>query len=154
MQPRSAGILPATEQGERLRVCAIARAWIGTPYHHQARLKGIGADCTFFAAVYEEAGLIPHVPVTPYAPQAGANGERSEYVALISRYAREVDAPGPADVVMYWVGRSWWHAALVLEAGWPHLMHGDAEARAVVLARGDQGRLAGLTRRRFFSLWG
>lgn len=26
-------------------VVAAARAWIGTPYHHQASLKGVGADC-------------------------------------------------------------------------------------------------------------
>lgn len=27
------------------RAVAIARGWIGTPYHHQASLKGIGCDC-------------------------------------------------------------------------------------------------------------
>ncbi len=27
------------------RAVALARSWIGTPYHHQASLKGIGADC-------------------------------------------------------------------------------------------------------------
>jgi len=26
-------------------VVAAARSWIGTPYHHQASLKGVGADC-------------------------------------------------------------------------------------------------------------
>ncbi len=26
-------------------VVAVARGWIGTPYHHQASVKGIGADC-------------------------------------------------------------------------------------------------------------
>jgi NlpC/P60 family putative phage cell wall peptidase len=26
-------------------VIAEARSWVGTPYHHQAMLKGIGADC-------------------------------------------------------------------------------------------------------------
>ena len=26
-------------------ICDAARAWIGTPYHHQASLKGVGADC-------------------------------------------------------------------------------------------------------------
>jgi NlpC/P60 family putative phage cell wall peptidase len=26
-------------------IVAAARSWIGTPYHHQASLKGIGADC-------------------------------------------------------------------------------------------------------------
>lgn len=27
------------------RVVALARAWLGTPYRHQASLKGAGADC-------------------------------------------------------------------------------------------------------------
>lgn len=27
------------------RVVAAARGWIGTPYHHQASLKGVGCDC-------------------------------------------------------------------------------------------------------------
>lgn len=27
------------------RVVDVARGWIGTPYHHQASCKGIGADC-------------------------------------------------------------------------------------------------------------
>jgi NlpC/P60 family putative phage cell wall peptidase len=26
-------------------IVAQARSWIGTPFHHQARLKGIGCDC-------------------------------------------------------------------------------------------------------------
>jgi cell wall-associated NlpC family hydrolase len=47
------------ERDQRARVVALAREWIGTPYRNQARVKGIGADCTFFAVVYEEAGLIP-----------------------------------------------------------------------------------------------
>ena len=29
----------------REAVVAAARTWIGTPYHHQASAKGIGADC-------------------------------------------------------------------------------------------------------------
>ena len=29
----------------REQIVAAARAWIGTPYHHQASLKGVGCDC-------------------------------------------------------------------------------------------------------------
>jgi NlpC/P60 family putative phage cell wall peptidase len=29
----------------RTRIVALARAWIGTPYHHQASLRGVGTDC-------------------------------------------------------------------------------------------------------------
>lgn len=30
----------------REQVVAEARAWIGTPWHHQAAVKGVGCDCT------------------------------------------------------------------------------------------------------------
>lgn len=29
----------------RERVIALARNWIGTPYHHQASVRGVGTDC-------------------------------------------------------------------------------------------------------------
>lgn len=29
----------------RERIVMVARGWIGTPYHHQATVKGAGADC-------------------------------------------------------------------------------------------------------------
>lgn len=29
----------------RAEIVRVARAWIGTPYHHQASLKGVGTDC-------------------------------------------------------------------------------------------------------------
>ncbi len=29
----------------RSRIVALAREWLGTPYHHQASLRGVGTDC-------------------------------------------------------------------------------------------------------------
>src|SRR5262245_26477491 len=29
----------------RTTVISLARSWLGTPYHHQASLKGVGSDC-------------------------------------------------------------------------------------------------------------
>jgi NlpC/P60 family putative phage cell wall peptidase len=29
----------------RAHIIALARDWLGTPYHHQASLKGVGCDC-------------------------------------------------------------------------------------------------------------
>jgi NlpC/P60 family putative phage cell wall peptidase len=29
----------------RNRIIGIAKSWVGTPYHHQASLKGVGCDC-------------------------------------------------------------------------------------------------------------
>lgn len=29
----------------RAEIVAVARTWLGTPYHHQASLRGVGTDC-------------------------------------------------------------------------------------------------------------
>jgi len=43
----------STHSGED--VVAFARGWIGTPYHHQAAQKGVGADCLgLVRGVYRE----------------------------------------------------------------------------------------------------
>ncbi len=44
-------------------VVVIARGWIGTPYHHQASLKGVGTDCL---------GLVRGVFVELYGQEAEA----------------------------------------------------------------------------------
>lgn len=36
------------EQEERARFVATALSYVGTPYHHHGRLKGIGVDCATF----------------------------------------------------------------------------------------------------------
>ncbi|MBM6592368.1 C40 family peptidase [Microvirga pudoricolor] len=58
-------------------IVATARGWIGTPYRHQASLKGVGCDCLgllrgVWRGVY---GVEPELP-PPYTPdwaEAGAD---------------------------------------------------------------------------------
>lgn len=39
-------------------IVAHARGWLGTPFHHQARLKGVGCDCLgLIVGVVNELGL-------------------------------------------------------------------------------------------------
>ncbi len=43
----------------RTDVVQAARAWLGTPFHHQARLKGVGVDCVgLVIGVARELGLV------------------------------------------------------------------------------------------------
>ncbi|MBY0225420.1 MAG: C40 family peptidase [Hyphomicrobium sp.] len=46
------------------RVVTAAREWIGTPYHHQASVKGVGADCLgLVRGVFRDVmGLEPETP--------------------------------------------------------------------------------------------
>lgn len=33
------------DEDQRRRIVGLARGWLGTPYHHQASVKGLGCDC-------------------------------------------------------------------------------------------------------------
>ncbi len=62
---------------QRAAIVAEARSWVGTPYRHQASLRGIGCDCLgLVRGVWRAvAGAEPEAP-PPYAPDwAEAGGE-------------------------------------------------------------------------------
>jgi NlpC/P60 family putative phage cell wall peptidase len=91
----------------RERIVAEARAWIGTPYAHQASLRGAGADClglvrgVWRAVVGDEPERAP-----AYTPDwAEALGEET-LLAAARRHLREV-AIGEAragDVLLFRMG--------------------------------------------------
>lgn len=92
----------------RKTIVAVARTWIGTPYHHQASLKGVGTDCLgLIRGIWRELyGADAETP-PPYSPDwAEANGEEAMLLAA-SRHmqpvAREDFAAG--DVLVFRVRR-------------------------------------------------
>ena len=85
------------------RIVMAARSWIGTPYRHQASLKGVGCDCLgLLRGVWREVmGREPELP-PPYSPdwaEAGAD----TLVAAARRYLVEIDrrAIAPGDVLLF-----------------------------------------------------
>src|SRR3954454_1342913 len=88
----------------RTAIVAEARAWIGTPYRHQASLKGIGCDCLglvrgVWRALYGEE---PE-PAPPYAPD-WAEAARAEPLAQAAlRHLEPVDfaAFAAGDVLLF-----------------------------------------------------
>ncbi|BAT61218.1 hypothetical protein GJW-30_1_03775 [Variibacter gotjawalensis] len=101
---------------------AEARSWIGTPYQHQASLKGIGCDCLGLVRGVWRAlhGAEPQI-VPPYAPDwAEASGGETLADAL-SRYCEraDVNAPMAGDIVLFrWrQGLAAKHAAIVSHGG-------------------------------------
>ena len=141
---------------QRAEVVRIALEWERCPYVHQGRIKGQAADCTFFAKVYEEAGLLEPVDIPPYSAQAHLNRQGSMYLPIVERHAKreitEAEA-NPGDVVMYFLGRAWSHGAVIIEPGWPAIIHADLGAKHVIRADGDKGVFLNAPRR-FFSWWG
>lgn len=88
----------------RAQIVAEARRWIGTPYHHQASLLGVGCDCLgLVRGVWRGCiGAEPEAP-GPYAPD-WAEAMRVESLALAAgrhMQARPLDAWRPGDVLLF-----------------------------------------------------
>ena len=141
-----------TEKVERARVIAAAQTWLGTPFHDGAAVKGVGVDCAqLLAAAYSEAGLIARPEIAPYSAQWFLHNDEPLFEAFVRRYAREVESPSPADIVLYRVGRSYAHGALVI--AWPaRIIHAFKDYGFVVETGAEEAGLKGRPRK-YFSLW-
>ena len=86
----------------------IARSWIGTPYAHQASLKGVGSDCLgLLRGVWRELRGEEPEAAPPYsADWAEAGGEETLYMAL-ARHLREMPLCelAPGDVALFRMAR-------------------------------------------------
>jgi cell wall-associated NlpC family hydrolase len=107
----------------RLKVVEEARSWLGTPYHHMARVKGAGTDCLMMlVAVYHAAGIIPDIHVPFYPPDWNLHRDAERYYEGLVQYAREISrAPEPGDVALFKFGRCFAHGAVVV--AWPLVIH-------------------------------
>ncbi len=107
----------------REAVVAEALTWIGTPFHHAARVKGAGVDCLMLLAeVYERAGVAPHVDPPFYVPDWHMHRDAERYLEGLLGYARAIDGPPlPGDIALFKFGRVFSHGAIVTE--WPRLIH-------------------------------
>jgi NlpC/P60 family putative phage cell wall peptidase len=108
--------------GTREGVVAEAISWIGTPFHHAARVKGAGVDCLMLLAeVYERAGVMAHVEPPFYVADWHLHQNAERYLEGLLAYAREVREPRPGDVALFRFGRTFSHGAIVV--AWPRLIH-------------------------------
>ncbi len=71
--------LPQGERVTRAEIVRAARSWIGTPYRHQASLKGVGCDCLgLLIGVWREVTGEDVGPLPPYTPDwAEASGRET-----------------------------------------------------------------------------
>lgn len=134
--------------GDRRRVIAEAESWLGTPYHHMGRLKGVGCDClTLLAGVYHAAGVIPAPDIPFYPPDWHLHRSAERYLEGLVSHAYEVEGAEPGDVAVFKFGRCFSHGAIV--TGWPQLIHAW-HAGGVMRGDATQPLLAGRPVR-FFS---
>lgn len=89
-------------------VVAAARAWIGTPYRHQASLIGAGADCLGVVRGVWRALVGPEPePLAPYARSWAEDGDAELLLSAARRRLVELapDEVGAGDVLLFRVRR-------------------------------------------------
>ena len=106
----------------RSKVIEEARTWIGTPYHHAARIKGVGVDCIqLLLGVYIAAGVSPDFEIAYYPQDWHMHKSEELYLGGLEARTRKVEVPLPGDIAAFKFGRCVSHAAIVVE--WPYVIH-------------------------------
>ena len=85
-------------------VIAAARGWLGTPYHDQASVKGVGCDCLGLArGIWREVVGSETLPVPPYSRDWGEIGSREVLAENAGRVMIRIDPAeaGPGAVVLF-----------------------------------------------------
>jgi NlpC/P60 family putative phage cell wall peptidase len=81
-----------------------ARAWIGTPYHHQASLKGVGCDCLgLIRGVWRELEGPEPEPLPPYTRDWGDATGSEPLLEAGRRHLVAIAIAGalPGDVIVF-----------------------------------------------------
>lgn len=88
----------------RLRsdIISEARAWIGTPYRHQASRRGAGCDCLGLVRGVWRAVIGDEPEVAPaYTPDWAERGDGETLITAARRYLVAVAVATPGDVLLF-----------------------------------------------------
>lgn len=89
---------------QRAKIVAVARRWIGTPYHHQASKEGVGADCLgLFRGVWRELFYREPAKIPPYTADwtatSGDDPLLNAAVGLLTQKAEQT--PESGDIILF-----------------------------------------------------
>ena len=128
---------------QRLSVVAQSRKWLRTPYHHNAAAMGEGVDCArLILESFVDAGIgVERFDVGQYTHDWHLHRGEEKYLEVVETYLSRVDdvelplsergdfSCAPADVLVWRVGRTFSHGAIVTE--WPKVIHAYFPSRMV-----------------------
>lgn len=133
----------------RLMVVSEARSWLGSPFMHAQRMKGVGVDCAqLLLACYCDTGLVAPIDPGHYSPDWFRNedGQRlREWIA--SRCTRNLGPAEAGDIILFRFGRGESHSGISL--GGELIIHAIAR-RGVVI---DSIQPHSPLRKRLASVW-
>lgn len=128
---------------QRAAVVREARRWLGTPYHHRAAVLGVGVDCAqLVLEAFVGAEIEERFDPGSYNHDWHLHRNEERYLEIVESYMARVDSSelslkdrqepcllNPGDVVMFRVGRTFSHAAIV--TAWPYIIHSYFPSRMV-----------------------
>ena len=107
-------IIHSSSASHRARVVAVARAWIGTPYHSCADIRGVGVDCgMLLVRVFCDLGLCAPFDPRPYASDWHLHRGEERYLGFVFDRCHERETARPGDVAVFRYGRCYAHGAIV-----------------------------------------
>ncbi len=85
-------------------VISEARRWIGTPYRHQASLRGVGTDCLgLVRGVWRALYQVEPEATGPYSPNWAETGRKERLAEAAGRYMTPVPTgeQQPGDLLLF-----------------------------------------------------
>ena len=116
------------------RIVKEALEWEGTPYHHQAGLKGVGTDCAYFVGkVAENIGLIEKFKTDPYSIEWHWHSHEEKMCNIVESFGLErvYDDPQPGDILAFQYGRVCSHLGIMLPNN--QFIHAHIKAGRVIV---------------------
>ena len=119
---------------DKFAIVGASLQWLDTPYHHQAKIKGIGVDCAMLiVAIAEElSGKTINIPV--YSPEWHLHNREEllcntiEGLGCIRRNINELDV---GDILTFRFGRVSSHMGIYI--GTNQFIHARLDVKKVVI---------------------
>ena len=122
-----------SDERRRAAIVAAARAWIGTPYHNCADIKGVGVDCgMLLVRVFVDLGFCAPFDPRPYSPDWHLHRGEERYLALLLARAHRIEQPEAGDMMLFRYGRCYSHGGIVTAADPLTIVHAFHPAGVVL----------------------
>lgn len=119
----------------RMDVVQEAMTWLDTPFHDQARVKGVGVDCAqMVAGIGEELGFIPKGTVIQnYSPEWHLHNREEKLLEQVESYGciEKTGALEPGDLLCFQFGRATSHLGIYI--GDQKFIHARKDVHKVVV---------------------
>jgi NlpC/P60 family putative phage cell wall peptidase len=122
-----------------------ALTWVGTPYHNQARIKGVGVDCAnLIAGIAENCGY-KEVKLEPYSNQWHLHNSEEKMLNILTSYGcTETRDLLPGTLITFQFGQVSGHIGIMVsETTFVHADYRVGKVTEVTLGGAWKQRLSG-----------